>query len=150
MNRQSAGRPWGFSTALDNVAGALLFGVAPNEPGARDMALQLRLAGAAPEVGECHFAFPSDCSPWSSTGEIFVAGDEVPEEGGEATCSTLARVWKDLGNSFVRGDCSGSARWIPGCPVRVVFGRSRRKPCGGGDSGTCVVRDAECGDVESS
>ena len=108
MNRQSAGRPWGFNAVLDNVAGSFLFGVAPKLPGYREMMLQLRLAGAAPSdsvraapsVGECHFAFPPDCFLRSSADGMSVVGDEVTEEDREAMCSTAAREWKDLEDAF--------------------------------------------------
>ena len=58
---ESSGQLWAFSTVLDSVLGTLLFGVVVNEPGSRGMMLQWRMAGTAPEVGECRFALPSDC-----------------------------------------------------------------------------------------
>ena len=68
------------------------------------MMLQLRLGGAAPEVGERHFACPSDCFPWASNDWMCVIGDEVPGEDREAMCSTLVGECRDLETVFVRGE----------------------------------------------
>ena len=86
------------------------------------MILQLSVAGSAPGVGERHFAFPSDCCPWSTSDGMFVTGNEVPETDREAVCSTLAGEWKNFEGAFVRGETSGYARRIPGRPVRVSLG----------------------------
>ena len=87
---ESVGRPWSFNASLGKAVGAFSFGIAPIMPVSREMMLQLRSAGAAPEVGECHFAFPSNCFPRSSTDGMFAVGDEVSETDREAACSTLA------------------------------------------------------------
>ena len=84
--------------------------------------LQSRFAGAAPEVGECHFAFPSDCFPWASPDGMFVIGEGAPEDEREETCQARARETRALEVAFVRGDRSARARWIPGCPASVSLG----------------------------
>ena len=119
---ETVSRPWSFNTVLDCVAGLFLFGSARNKPCPRDMMLQLRLAGTKPGVGERHFAFPSDCCPWSTSDGMFVTGNEVSETDREAVCSTLAGEWKNFEGAFVRGETSGYARRIPGRPVRVSLG----------------------------
>ena len=85
---ENVGRLSSFNSALDSVVGMFLFGIAPKKPGPREMMLRRRMAGAAPDVGECHSAFPSDCFPWSSTDGMFVMDDEVSDAGREAVCST--------------------------------------------------------------
>ena len=62
---------------LGNAVGAFLFGIVRNKTRSREVAIQLRLAGAAPEAGECHFARPSDCFPRSATDGMFVISEEV-------------------------------------------------------------------------
>ena len=94
---------------LDTVSGGFFFGSVSNKPCSREVALQLRSAGAAPEVGECHFAFPSECFPRSSTDGMFVIGDEVSETDREAARSTLVRERKNLEGAFARGELSGFA-----------------------------------------
>ena len=119
---QRAGSPWAFNTALDSVVFAIAFGVVANEPCSDAGMLQIRLAGTAPDVGEYHYAFPSDCFPWSSTDGMFVMDDEVSDAGREAVCSTLASDWRNLESAYARGESAGCARWVPGCPVRVPLG----------------------------
>ena len=109
--------------------GAFFVGIASNQPGPRGMLLRLRLAGAVPGVGECHFAFSSDCCPRSLTGGMFVAGDEVPERGREAACSTLAREWKGPENVFVREECSGMHGGVRGVPPVSLWVVSAETVC---------------------
>ena len=107
---------------MDSVVGALLFGTAADKTGYSDVMLQFRLASSAPEVGECHFAFLSDCSPWASPDGMSAISERVPkDECGEA-CPALVGEWRDLEVSYVRGDRSECARWISGCPARVSPG----------------------------
>ena len=94
---------------LDTVSGGFFFGSVSNKPCSREVALQLRSAGAAPEVGECHFAFPSECFPGSSTDGMFVIGDGVSETDREAARSTLVGERKNLEGAFARGELSGFA-----------------------------------------
>ena len=56
---------------LGSVVGAIGFGIVASQT--RDDAgmLQVRLGGDAPNVGERHFAFPSDCLPWSTRQGFF-------------------------------------------------------------------------------
>ena len=86
------------------------------------VAVAFGLAFGSCEVGECHFAFPSDCFPRSSTDGMFVIGDEVSEMDREAARSTLVRERKNLEGAFARGELSGFAWWISGRPVRVSLG----------------------------
>ena len=114
--------PWAFNAVLGNVAGAILFRIVANE--SRDDAgmLRVRLAGVAPDMGGYHSAFPSDCLPWSTSQGNFVINAEVSYEDRAATCERLVTEWKCLGQEAARGDRSGRARWVPGCPVRVARG----------------------------
>ena len=61
---ESTGKPCRFNAALGNVVGMFVFGIAVGQTGDRADMLQTCLVGAAPNVGERHFAFPSDCFPW--------------------------------------------------------------------------------------
>ena len=91
---------------------------------ARDNAgmLQVRFAGTAPNVGEYHCAFPSDCLPWSTCNGFFVIGAAVSPGSLVETCETLVKGRKGSGRAYAHGVRGGHARWVPGCPVRVSGG----------------------------
>ena len=63
---------WESFLALGSVAGLLAFGLVSNEPGAEGVKLQLYVCGAAPGMGEKHFASASDCLPRASAAGAFV------------------------------------------------------------------------------
>ena len=115
----NSGAPWAYSSALDNFAGPVLFGVVAND--ARDDAgtLQVRFAGAAPNVGEDHFAFPPDCLPRSTRSGFFVIGASVSPNSIVESCETLVTDSKRLGRAYAPSVRGGHARMFPGCPVRV-------------------------------
>ena len=46
----------------------------------------------------------------------------VPEDEREAACQVLVRECRVLEDAYVRGECYGSARWVPGRPSRVSLG----------------------------
>ena len=48
--------------------------------------------------------------------------NEVPPEGREATSANLLSEWKVLDQAYGRGDRTGCARRVPGCPVRSSRG----------------------------
>ena len=48
--------------------------------------------------------------------------NEVPPEGREATSANLLSEWKVLDQAYGRGDRTGCARRVPGCPVRSSCG----------------------------
>ena len=102
---------------LDVAAGTIAFGIAANQT--RDDAgmLQVLLGGAAPGVGERHFAFPSDCLPWPTRQGLFVIEKEIRPEDRSAAREDLANEWKSLDVEYVRGVRTGHARWAPGCPA---------------------------------
>ena len=84
--------------------------------------LQIRFAGSAPDVGEYHYAFPSDCLPWSTRAGSFVVEAPPPQEDAPTACAALAEERSRLGRSFATGDRSGHARWFTGRPARVMAG----------------------------
>ena len=45
--------------------------------------------------------------------------DKVPPESRGATGEKLVSKWKVLDQAYARGDRTGHARWVPGCPVRL-------------------------------
>ena len=51
--------------------------------------LQVRLGGAAPNVGDRHIAFPSDCLPRPTRQGFLVIDMEAPPESRVATCEKL-------------------------------------------------------------
>ena len=94
--------------------GTPLFGLAASKPGSRDMLLQFRFSGTAPEVGECHFAFPSDCFRRASPDGLFATGGAAPANEREEARQVLVRERRALEVAHVRGDRSACARWFPG------------------------------------
>ena len=71
-------------------------------------------------------------------------GEVVPVDEREAACQVLVREWRTLEDAYVRGDRSGSAPWVPGCPVRV-------SPAGvGGDRWLVEVREPISWELRSS
>ena len=107
---------------LGSVVGAIAFGIVANQT--RDDAgmLQVRLGDAAPNVGEHHFAFPSDWLPWPTRQGFFVIDKELLPESRVATRTELVSEWKSLGQAYARGVRTGHARCGPGCPVRLSCG----------------------------
>ena len=99
----SNSKPWSFKAVLDVAAGTIAFGIAANQT--RDDAgmLQVLLGGAAPGVGERHFAFPSDCLPWPTRQGLFVIEKEIRPEDRSAAREDLANEWKSLDVEYVRG-----------------------------------------------
>ena len=53
---------------------------------------------------------------------LSVVADEVSETDREALRSPPVREWKNCESASMRGEPSGYARWIPGCPIRVSLG----------------------------
>ena len=100
---ESNGLPWKFNSASDSVVGTLLFGTAVNKPGSRDMMLQCRLAGTAPEAGERRCAFPPDCFPRASPDGMFVIGEAGPEDEREEASQVLAREWRAREVAYTQG-----------------------------------------------
>ena len=68
----SSGAPWQFNSVLDNVVFMTVFGIVANDPTQDAGMLQVCLAGTAPGIGECHYAFPSDCFAWSARNRSFI------------------------------------------------------------------------------
>ena len=116
------GEPRSFDAVLDSVVGAIVFGIAANQTSDDAGMLQVRLGGAAPNVGGRHIAFPSDCLPRPTRQGFLVIDKEAPPESRVATCEKLASEWKSLDQAFVRGVRTGHPRWVPGCPVRLSCG----------------------------
>ena len=114
------GKPWSFNAVLDTVVGMFVFGIAASQTSDKAGMLQIRLAGAAPNAGEHHFASPSDCLSWPARQGSFVIDNEVPPEGREASCANLLSEWKVLDQAYACGDRTGCARRVPGCPVCPV------------------------------
>ena len=87
-----------------------MFGIAVN--GSRDNAgmLQVRFAGTAPNVGEYHYAFPSDCLPWATRNGFFAIECAVSSDDLMETCETLVNEMKSLGRADARGVRGGHAR----------------------------------------
>ena len=119
---EGGGAPWTFNSALDSVAGATLFGIAVNQTRDNAGMPQVRFAGAAPNAGESHYAFPSDCLPWPTRNGNFVIDAEVSPEDRDETRGKLAADWKGLDSAYASGDRVGHAGWVPGCPVRAACG----------------------------
>ena len=84
--------------------------------------LQVCFAGTAPNVGEYHYAFPSDCFPRSARSGSLVIGAPAPPGDIAESREALVNEWKALGRTYARGGREGHARWLPGCPVRVSRG----------------------------
>ena len=118
----SNGTPRSSGAALDNVVGAIVFGIAANRT--RDDAgmLQVRLGGVPPDVGENHFASPPDYPPRPALQGHFAIDKEVRPEDRVATCEDLVNEWGSLDVDYARGVRTGHARWLPGCPVRMSCG----------------------------
>ena len=110
---ENGGAPWAYNSALDNFVGTALFGIAVNEKRDNAGMLQARVAGAAPNVGEYHYAFPSDCLPWSTRDGSFVIDSAVPPDFVVETRETLVNEWSALGRAYARGVRGGHARWVP-------------------------------------
>ena len=124
-----SGAPWAYGSVLDSFAGTASFGIVVNNERQDAGMLQVQLAGAAPNVGVYHYAFPSDCLPWSTHNGSFVIDGPVPPDETPAACAALAEEWNRLDRPYARGDQSGRARWLPGCPVRVVPAASAAIAC---------------------
>ena len=112
----SNGTPWSSDAALDNVVGTIVR--------TRDDAgmLQVRLGGAAPDVGENHSASPPDYPPRPARQGHFAIDKEVRPEDRVATCEDLVNEWGSLDVDYARGVRTGHARWLPGCPFRMSCG----------------------------
>ena len=103
------GAPWNVNSLLDSVAGATFFGIVVNQTRDNAGMLQVRFAGAAPNVGESHYAFPSDCLPRSSCNGNFAIDAEVTAENRAETCEMLVAEWKDLDSAHASGGRAGHA-----------------------------------------
>ena len=106
--------PWAYNSVLDSFVGTALFGIAANDERQDAGMLQVQFAGAARSAGEYHYAFPSDCLPWSSRGGSFVIGGPEPRDEIPDACALLAGEWKRLGRPIcprrLVGPCSRVAR----------------------------------------
>ena len=121
----NGGVPWAYNSALGNFAGAALFGIAANVKRDNAGMTQVHFAGLAPNVGEYHYAFPSDCLPWFTRDGFFVTDSAVLPDYVVETFEALANEWRALSRAYARGVRGGRARWVPGCPVRVACGDVR-------------------------
>ena len=74
--------------------------------------------------------FPSDCLPWPARNGSFVIDGPVPPEKIPDACAALVEERNHLARPCARGEQSGRARWVPGCPVRLL---------GGGVGGNCML-----------
>ena len=64
----------------------------------------------------------SDRLEWSRRGNAFDVRYGVSDGEREGICDQLVAEWRRLEAEWVAGDMSGSARWVPGCPVRLSIG----------------------------
>ena len=132
--------PWASNSVLDSSVGTAPFSIVVNDERQGAGMLQVQFAGTAPNVGEYHYSFPSDCLPWSTRNGSFVIGGPVPRDEIPDACALLVGEWKRLDRSYAHGDQSGHARWLPGCPVRVSCGGvagNRRNRCRGPSGWKC-------------
>ena len=79
------------NAVLGNFAGTVLFGIIANDVRKDAGMLQAQFAGAAPNVGEHHYASPSDCLPWSTRNGFFEIGDPASFDVISEACSVLAQ-----------------------------------------------------------
>ena len=114
--------PRAYNWVLGSFAGTAFFGIVVNDVRKDAGVLQIHFAGTAPNVGEYHSAFPSDCLPWSTHNGSFEIGARAPRDEIAEACAALVGEWKALGRAYARSDRMGQARWLPGCPVRVSCG----------------------------
>ena len=107
---------------LGSVVGATLFGIAVNQTRDNAGALRVRFAGAAPNVGEFHYALPSDRLLVATRNGNFVIHIEVSPEDRAETCEKLVAEFTGLDLAYASGRRAGHARWVPGCPGRAACG----------------------------
>ena len=113
---------WPFNTVLDNVVFTTVFGIVVNDPTNDAGMLQVQLAGTAPGIGECHYAFPSDCFAWSARDRSFIIVPGAEGEDWPRACSKMIDEWQELEQAYARGDATVQARWMSGGPVRAAIG----------------------------
>ena len=118
----SSRAPRPFNAVLHNVVFMTVFGIAANDPTQDAGMLQVCLAGAAPGIGECHFACPSDCFAWSARNRSFIIAQSVPDEDWVRECSRVVDEWNDHERGYTQGDHSAQAQWMSGGPLRAAVG----------------------------
>ena len=115
-------RAWEFNAVLDSVAGQFGFGFVANKPGRKDPTSQVRAAGTVPGLCGGHYAFASDCCPWSSADGAFFAEGPVRQDPREDVCEELIKRRHYLEEAYARGVYAGAFKWYVGCPVKFSIG----------------------------
>ena len=118
----SPGAPWPFNSVLDNVVFMTVFGIVVNDPTQDAGTPQVCLAGTAPGVGECHYAFPSDCFARSARDRSFIIAPDAADEDWAHACPRAVDERDDLERAYMQGDHSVQTRWMSGGPVRAAIG----------------------------
>ena len=112
----SSGAPWQFNSAPDNVVVMTVFGLVVNDPTQDACMLQVCLAGTVTGIGECHFAFPSDCFARSARNRSFIIAPGATSEDWDRACSRVVGERNDQERAYVQGDHSPKTRWMSGGP----------------------------------
>ena len=113
---------------MDNVVGTLVYAIVTNVEDHQSSKFGLRLAGTAPDVGEMHFVFASDCFGWAFRDGTFDVHEPVACGDRERVCGGLVTEREQLKYDWFNGEKSRAARWVFRLVVRIGIGGAGGRP----------------------